>query len=360
MSKTRVNEIDLLRFFAALAVAFYHYAFRGYAANNLSIMPYPLLEPIAKYGFLGVELFFMISGFVILMTAASGSLKGFIVSRIVRLYPAFWACCTLTFVLILAIGAPRFFTNWHEYLVNMTLFSGFLGVPSIDGVYWSLFVEMRFYALVALVLIIRQIHHAQFFLALWLAVAVIYEMFNIHHLRDIFIVDYAAYFIAGSIFYLVWSRGLTVSRLLLLVGAWILALKISIESLVETNKHYNTIMNEWVVGGIISIFFIIMALIALRKTGKFGQMQWITAGALTYPFYLLHQKIGFMIFNLAYPTINPHLLLWGVLAITLLMSYAVHKYIEKKLASPMKRFLLIIFDSIEQKLASFMPQKQRQ
>ena len=91
MSKTRVNEIDLLRFFAALAVAFYHYAFRGYAANNLSIMPYPLLEPIAKYGFLGVELFFMISGFVILMTAASGSLKGFIVSRIVRLYPAVWA-----------------------------------------------------------------------------------------------------------------------------------------------------------------------------------------------------------------------------------------------------------------------------
>lgn len=358
MSNSRVNEIDLLRFFAALAVVLYHYAFRGYAADNLNIMPYPLLAPIAKYGFLGVELFFMISGFVILMTAANGSLKGFIVSRIVRLYPAFWACCTITFALTLVIGAPHFFTNWHEYLVNMTLLSGFLGVPSMDGVYWSLFVEMRFYALVALVLIIKRIHQAQFFLGLWLVLAIIYEAFNIHHLRDVFIIDYAAYFIAGSIFYLIWSQGLTASRTFLIAGSWLLALKISIESLEGTNKHYNTVMNEWAVGIIISVFFVVMMLVALRKTGSFGQMRWIAAGALTYPFYLLHQKIGFMVFNLAYPTINPHLLFWGVLLAVLLASYGVHIFVEKKLAGPMKRLLSGIFDNLEQKFISILPARK--
>ena len=97
MKNTRVNEIDLLRFFAALAVVFFHYSFRGYAADAMSIMPYPLLASLSKYGYLGVELFFMISGFVILMTAANGSLRSFAISRIVRLYPAFWACCTVTF-----------------------------------------------------------------------------------------------------------------------------------------------------------------------------------------------------------------------------------------------------------------------
>ena len=75
MQTRRVNEIDLLRFVAALAVVFFHYAFRGYAADDRSIMPYPLLAPIAKYGYLGVELFFLISGFVILMTASRGSLR---------------------------------------------------------------------------------------------------------------------------------------------------------------------------------------------------------------------------------------------------------------------------------------------
>ena len=85
MTKSRVNEIDLLRFIAALAVVFFHYTFRGYAADAMTIMPYPLLAPFSKYGYLGVELFFMISGFVILMTAANGSLRKFVVSRFVRL-----------------------------------------------------------------------------------------------------------------------------------------------------------------------------------------------------------------------------------------------------------------------------------
>ncbi|MDD5250387.1 MAG: hypothetical protein PHY45_15495, partial [Rhodocyclaceae bacterium] len=55
---TRVNEIDLLRFVAALSVVFFHYSFRGYAADAMSVMPYPLLAPFSKYGYLGVELFF--------------------------------------------------------------------------------------------------------------------------------------------------------------------------------------------------------------------------------------------------------------------------------------------------------------
>lgn len=71
-------------------------------------MPYPLLAQPAKYGYLGVELFFMISGFVILMTASNNSLKRFFISRAVRLYPAFWVCCTITFLLILAVGQPRY------------------------------------------------------------------------------------------------------------------------------------------------------------------------------------------------------------------------------------------------------------
>jgi len=54
MNKPRANEIDLLRFLAALAVVFFHYAFRGYVAHS-SGMPYPLLEAAAKYGSYGVR-----------------------------------------------------------------------------------------------------------------------------------------------------------------------------------------------------------------------------------------------------------------------------------------------------------------
>jgi len=50
-ASTRVNEIDLLRFFAALSVVFFHYSFRGYAADSMSVMPYPLLDRFPSTGF---------------------------------------------------------------------------------------------------------------------------------------------------------------------------------------------------------------------------------------------------------------------------------------------------------------------
>jgi peptidoglycan/LPS O-acetylase OafA/YrhL len=133
MTTSRVNEIDLLRFISALSVVFFHYAFWGHTADAMSIMPYPLLASVSKYGWLGVLLFFMISGFVILMTAASGSLRGFVISRIVRLYPAFWACCTITFVAIVVLGTPRYSASVGQYLINMTMLSNFLYVEAIDG-----------------------------------------------------------------------------------------------------------------------------------------------------------------------------------------------------------------------------------
>ncbi|AOJ09621.1 hypothetical protein [Burkholderia mayonis] len=48
---SRIPELDLLRFLAALAVVFFHYAFRGYAADDMTVMHYPSLEPIARYGY---------------------------------------------------------------------------------------------------------------------------------------------------------------------------------------------------------------------------------------------------------------------------------------------------------------------
>jgi peptidoglycan/LPS O-acetylase OafA/YrhL len=72
-SQHRFYELDLLRFFAALAVVLFHHGFRGYAADHMTDMPYLSLAPAAKYGYLGVDLFFLISGFVILMTASGGS-----------------------------------------------------------------------------------------------------------------------------------------------------------------------------------------------------------------------------------------------------------------------------------------------
>lgn len=339
MINRRLKELDLLRFLAAVAVVFFHYAFRGYAKGDMSVMPYPLLAEPAKYGYLGVELFFMISGFVILMTASSNNLKAFFISRVVRICPAFWVCCTLTFLITLAIGQPRFTADVYQYLINLTFLSDLMGVPPIDGVYWSLFVEIKFYLMISILLGFKKIEKIETCLVLWLLISATAEVLAFEKLRSILITDYAAYFIAGATFYLIWAKGFTTTRILLLAGALALACYTAIVWAALLETKYPTEFSPLIVCGMISLFFVIFLLIATNKTAAIGALNWTALGALTYPLYLLHQMIGFMIFNVAYPAVNPHLLLWSTIALMIGASHLIHVKIEAPVARLMKRSL---------------------
>ncbi len=345
-ARKRVNEIDLLRFLAALSVLFFHYTFRGYAEGGMSLVSYPSFAPFTKYGYLGVQLFFMISGFVILMTASGGSLRSFVVSRLVRLYPAFWACCTITFAAILVFGEPRFTASMDQYLTNMSMLSGFVGVPSIDGSYWSLFVELKFYALVSVVLAIRRIHQTQIFLIIWLVSSIVLEMLPVDKLRYFLLVDYSSYFIAGAMYFLVWSKGLSLTRVGVIVSSWGLAIYQSVKNLPRLEEFYSTTMSHYVVVGIITSIFLVMFLVSIQRTGFIGRNRWLMAGVLTYPLYLLHQYVGFMVFNVANSAINKYLLLWGTIIFMLGAAYAVNILVERRLALPMKNALNRSLDSL--------------
>ncbi|MYM22103.1 acyltransferase family protein [Duganella sp. FT135W] len=350
MTKDRVNEIDLLRFIAAISVVLFHYAFRGFAADGLSNMPYPLLAPYARYGYLGVELFFMISGFVILMTASGGSLRSFVISRVVRLYPAFWACCTLTFAMISLFEVPPFQAGWQQYLVNLTMMSGFVDVPSIDNAYWSLFIELKFYALVAIVLLLGRVHQVQLWLWAWLGISIANQFVHSGKVTMFLLTNYSAFFIAGACCYLIWSRGASLTRLAMLLLAWGLGTWQALVPLMEFEQHYATRMSRFGVVVIIAGFFVVLLLISLRRTGWIGQRRWLLAGVLTYPLYLLHQNIGFILFHLGYPEWNRHLLLWSVVAGMCVLAYLVHRIVEQPLAGLMKRGLAVGMAALDSRM----------
>lgn len=339
MKQPRVHEIDLLRFLAAFAVVFYHYAFRGYTADHLSSMPYPLLAPIAKYGYLGVELFFMISGFVILMSATHSNVKDFIISRSTRLYPAFWMACTLTFLATLALGPPQFSVSFPQYLGNMTLLGEFLNFTALDGSYWSLFVEIRFYFLVLLLLILNKMRDTQTLLILWLLVSFLLELMPIGLLRYLFITDYAAFFIAGATCFLIWAESFSVYKGLMFLSAWALSEYEVLSLLPAMEEHYQTQFNRLYVLSIITVFFVSMFLVAKHWTGGLAYKPWLVLGAITYPLYLIHQNIGFMLFNQLYPSINSHILFWGTILGMLIVSYLIYTGVEKHLAAKLRSLL---------------------
>lgn len=91
------------------------------------------------WGYLGVNLFFMISGFVIFMTLEKTRHSlDFVVSRFSRLYPAYWAAVILTFLLTHYIGLPGKLVGIETALLNLSMVHSFFNVPNVDGVYWTL------------------------------------------------------------------------------------------------------------------------------------------------------------------------------------------------------------------------------
>jgi exopolysaccharide production protein ExoZ len=139
--------IDILRFFAAAMVALFHIAFLSWASKDSPIyLPFQSLTSYSWFGWVGVEIFFVISGLVIANSANGQSPSHFINSRILRLYPAVWICATMSLAVLLLESQHHL---WKPYVLSLALFPA---GPKIDTVYWTLKLEMLFYGLIFLLL----------------------------------------------------------------------------------------------------------------------------------------------------------------------------------------------------------------
>lgn len=334
--KPHTGELDLLRFCAALSVLFFHLAFRGAAADGLSPLSYAPLAGVAKYGYLGVQLFFMISGFVITLSAQAGSVRSFVIARAARLYPAFWVCCSVTFAVILLSGTHIAPASPGTWAVNMTMVPRLFMADFIDGSYWTLLVEVKFYCMMALIIAIGQSHRTEWFMYGWLAISVVNAIVPLPFLAGKLILMFAPCFIAGALFYFIYRDGSTGYRWLGIAACWLLTLKRGVEIVHEQVAHYGVPHSITIISLEFTAFFLIFGAIALRKTGKLGQMRWPLLGALTYPLYLLHQTIGYILIGAWYGKANDHVLFWGTVAIALAGAYLVAVFIEPPLMRAMR------------------------
>ncbi|WP_400190226.1 acyltransferase family protein [Hymenobacter sp. B81] len=337
--KERFFEVDLLRFLAAFVVVLFHYSFNGFHRGS-SPLAFPALEPVTKYGYLGVEFFFMISGFVISLSAAGRSARQFLISRIVRLYPAFWLGCTLTFLVTYFVASTFKQPTLGQFLVNLTMLQDFVGVRSIDGVYWTLTYELKFYFLIFLLLVINRFQWLEPLCVAWLVYsAMIYFGLKIKYVGVLLFPDYGVYFVAGVLFFLVRQRGPSLRHGLLLLLTYALSLAIALQDASLRQNDLGVTHSPLVIGLIITAFYGVFLLVALRKFSWF-QASWATElGAVTYPLYLFHAYIGYVIFQQAAPYLNKYLLLASLIALFCAFAYLTSIYVEKPLSKALNRWL---------------------
>jgi peptidoglycan/LPS O-acetylase OafA/YrhL len=152
-----MRYIDALRGIAALLVVWLHAASFLYRTSEQTRESSGwLYSTITRFdvGHTGVVVFFLISGFVIPFSIRPGRpapVRSFLIRRFLRIYPAYWLSVPIAAAVIFWIWGSNF--TGREILINLTMLQDLFGVRSAEGVYWTLIVELVFYALcVALLL----------------------------------------------------------------------------------------------------------------------------------------------------------------------------------------------------------------
>ena len=326
----RLYSLDLLRFMAALSVVIYHFSYRG-ALGEFTWFSLPALGDWTKYSFMGVDLFFIISGFVIAWSADKHSFERFVGARFLRLYPAFIIGVTLTFIVTLVLGNGVFSTSIVQYLANLTFLPQIFGQEFMDGVYWSIVVELIFYFWVAVLVATGAFRRAlPEILALWLIVAMLNEFYFLSNiLRLPLMTPFAGLFVGGIMLYRWKIAGITDGwDKLLFVVAVVYSMMIEGRRGITWDTGFAADINQPYLVAITAGLFVVFALFLNWKLSPRIGKKLAILGALSYPLYLIHQHIGYMIFNQFEGYSEPWILFIGTTGSLLLISAIIAHYIE--------------------------------
>ncbi|MDQ0992514.1 acyltransferase [Streptomyces sp. V3I7] len=342
---SRLAALDGLRFLAALAVVFFHFVGQApVTVENIWGRPYQALFPDSHgyfaYGRLGVDLFFLISGFVICMSAWGRSPRDFFISRVTRLYPMYWIGVVVSAAVIYLVDTPFGHPNPRVVFANLTMLQKPLGVDDLDSVYWTLWPELCFYLTFAVVVWKGLTYQrVAIFCGIWTVAAVLAPAAHIPLLTLLVNQNSAPYFIAGIAFYLMHRFRSTPLLWGIVLMSWLLALHFLLSpNGGRVNWDAWSPWRGWLVL-VITVFFALIAAIALGWTSRI-RWRWLSvAGTMTFPLYLLHDVIGMTIVYRYGDRVDPRVLVVSSVAGLVLLAYLVHRFVERPMALRMRRWL---------------------
>ncbi|MFI7339991.1 acyltransferase family protein [Streptomyces sp. NPDC050085] len=348
--ESRLRALDGLRLIAALMVAAYHYGGRdGDITKAWGSSPrtqFPTLHEWFAYGPLGVQIFFVISGFVICMSGWGRPLRSFFASRVSRLMPAYWAAIVLVTLVFALPPVAYHAVSPSDALVNLTMLQQPVGAERVLGVCWTLWAELRFYALFALCIVLPGANRRRvvLFCAVWTMAAVLADASGEAFLNLLLMPEYAPFFIGGIGLYLVHRNRRDVLAWGIVAVGWLIGQHYAVAGLWhKPNPAFFSYREPWVIVAIVTAGFAAVAAIA---TGLLNRVNWrwlTTAGALTYPFYLVHEHLGWVAIGAFHRTLGiPSYATFALtIAAMLLLAWLLHRYVEKWLTPLLRRQLTL-------------------
>lgn len=288
----QVPGLDLIRCAAAAMVMTFHLAFASWAEPLgtpgrivAGAAVYPELAAF-NFGWIGVEVFFVLSGFVIAYSAATASPAGFLRARFLRLAPGAWVCATITLAALLALGAPDAWARWAASVLFFPV------GPWVDGVYWTLAIEIAFYTLVFALLWVGAFRHVvglAWALCLASTAFVVFRPFPASRLTEVALLEHGMFFALGVFLWAALTRGLTVGRVLGAIAC--LPGCLLVIHHVNAGKAGLPGWTSWGPGAVWLIAVGLMVM-ACKSDWRVNPTLARRIGLATYPLYLLHDVCG--------------------------------------------------------------------
>jgi peptidoglycan/LPS O-acetylase OafA/YrhL len=275
------------------------------------------------------------------MSSWGRTMGDFFRSRVARLYPAYWVAIVLVTAASLVLPVVVHPLRGDEILVNLTMLQQPMGVPRVLGVCWTLWVEMRFYVLFALFVIWKGVTYRRvvLFCVLWTLAGAIARVVDEPLTNVLVMRDHAPFFIGGLALYLIHRFG---SDLLLwgIVGtSFLLGQRYSVTALWHPGPQGDFHRSPYVIQAIVLLAFVAVAAVALGWA-RWANWHWLTvAGALTYPFYLIHEHLGWFVVRVLHRGlgVGPYVTLALSVAGLLGLAWLMHRFVEKPFGPRLKR-----------------------
>ena len=341
-------SLALVRALAALIVVYDHLVGMWLQRNRVSWRPAEIIdrwvfEPLhlmTHGGGMAVAMFFMVSGFVIVYVSQRETRREFAIRRALRIFPPLWvsiALLLLAHAALLACNSAEALRGyalqevldqpnpWPYVAAAMTLANYLLGTPAVNGVAWTLIIEVFFYATVALLLPLLKTRPRVAIAVAFVGLAVLQHVARSSAVVFLLAVNgvYVCYLFLGSLIYLRWAG--RIGNGFLIVGSvafWLLFLRgmrdIALQPPFQLSDYGVSYGLAWLA------FVVLLVLDDRLRLGRVSDF----FSRISYSLYLNHGGLGLLALTLLYPVLGYSAALALTLPAVVAISAASYRWVE--------------------------------